>query len=52
MHLKTIVTMAVMAMAMTVNTVYACTENGLNCQYSNECCSGACSAVFKFCLPR
>ncbi|AJD09278.1 conotoxin-like peptide [Condylorrhiza vestigialis mutiple nucleopolyhedrovirus] len=32
--------------------VMACTETGKNCQYSYECCSGACSAVFKFCLHR
>ncbi|QBC76097.1 conotoxin-like protein [Neophasia sp. alphabaculovirus] len=30
----------------------ACTETGRNCQYSYECCSGACSALFKYCLHR
>ncbi|QWO71563.1 conotoxin-like 1 [Orgyia pseudotsugata single capsid nuclopolyhedrovirus] len=30
----------------------ACIETGRNCQYSNECCSGACSAAFGFCLHR
>ncbi|CCU56338.1 conotoxin-like protein [Mythimna separata entomopoxvirus 'L'] len=30
----------------------ACTETGRNCKYSNECCSGACSAAFGFCLHR
>nr|AXE72160.1 ctl [Anticarsia gemmatalis multiple nucleopolyhedrovirus] len=30
----------------------ACTETGRNCKYSYECCSGACSAVFKYCLHR
>ncbi|ABY65753.1 conotoxin-like protein 1 [Orgyia leucostigma nucleopolyhedrovirus] len=32
--------------------VEACTETGRNCKYSNECCSGACSAAFGFCLHR
>nr|ANS70949.1 conotoxin-like protein-2 [Lymantria dispar multiple nucleopolyhedrovirus] len=30
----------------------ACTETGRNCKYSHECCSGACSAAFGFCLHR
>ncbi|CCU55449.1 conotoxin-like protein [Adoxophyes honmai entomopoxvirus 'L'] len=30
----------------------ACIEDGRNCQYSYECCSGACSAAFGFCLHR
>ncbi|ACF05375.1 conotoxin-like protein [Adoxophyes orana nucleopolyhedrovirus] len=30
----------------------ACTETGRNCQTNAECCSGACSAAFGFCLHR
>ncbi|UOQ18840.1 CTL-2 [Olene mendosa nucleopolyhedrovirus] len=30
----------------------ACTDTGRNCKYSYECCSGACSAAFGFCLHR
>ncbi|AWD33641.1 conotoxin-like 2 [Samia cynthia nucleopolyhedrovirus] len=48
MHLKTII-IATVALA---TCVLACTEDGRNCQYSYECCSGACSALFKFCLHR
>ncbi|NP_597688.1 conotoxin-like protein [Betaentomopoxvirus amoorei] len=32
--------------------VMMCTENGHNCNNNYECCSGACSAVFGFCLHR
>ncbi|QDL57065.1 CTL [Dione juno nucleopolyhedrovirus] len=40
------------AIALGGHYALACTETGRNCQYSNECCSGACSAVFGFCLHR
>nr|ANW12274.1 conotoxin-like protein [Malacosoma sp. alphabaculovirus] len=34
------------------HVVAACTPDGANCHYSDECCSGACSAAFGFCLHR
>ncbi|AAF05241.1 ORF127 [Xestia c-nigrum granulovirus] len=52
MRLKSILTLFLIAAAMTTDTAYACTETGRNCQYSYECCSGACSAAFKYCLHR
>ncbi|AOT85577.1 ctl [Cyclophragma undans nucleopolyhedrovirus] len=53
MNIKTIIlimtTVTVLTMAQYVS---ACTDTGRNCVYSYECCSGACSAAFGFCLPR
>lgn len=52
MRIKTIFCIIVSTMALTMQTVAACTETGRNCQYSSECCSGACSRAFGFCLHR
>ncbi|AXS67714.1 ctl [Cryptophlebia peltastica nucleopolyhedrovirus] len=48
MRLKTtlIILMACVAYAM------ACVETGRNCNRNDQCCSGACSAAFGFCLHR
>ncbi|CCU55750.1 conotoxin-like protein [Choristoneura biennis entomopoxvirus] len=48
-NLKTILTLATI---LGYEYVLACTEDGRNCRYSSECCSGACSAAFGFCLHR
>lgn len=37
---------------LSVQYAQTCTETGRDCKYSNECCSGACSALFGFCLHR
>ncbi|AFL64948.1 ctl [Mamestra brassicae multiple nucleopolyhedrovirus] len=50
MHIKSILLFVILT---TANYgALACTETGRNCKYSYECCSGACSAAFGFCLHR
>nr|UIX56249.1 conotoxin-like protein 2 [Hyphantria cunea nucleopolyhedrovirus]UIX56395.1 conotoxin-like protein 2 [Hyphantria cunea nucleopolyhedrovirus] len=48
----TIFLIAAVAVTLGAQYVLACTETGRNCKYSYECCSGACSAAFGFCLHR
>jgi hypothetical protein len=50
MHIKSILLFVLLAAAN--YGALACTETGRNCKYSYECCSGACSAAFGFCLHR
>nr|WRQ96343.1 ctl [Mamestra configurata nucleopolyhedrovirus A] len=50
MHIKSILLFVILAAAN--YGALACTETGRNCKYSYECCSGACSAAFGFCLHR
>ncbi len=52
MHIKTLVFVIISATLIGAHYAMACTETGRNCKYSNECCSGACSAAFGFCLHR
>lgn len=54
MEIMTIPPRALVALAWTllIGAAAACTPDGGNCQYSYECCSGACSAAFGFCLHR
>ncbi|AGR56805.1 conotoxin-like protein [Hemileuca sp. nucleopolyhedrovirus] len=55
MKLNTFMAIVTVTMAYIVSyssLVLACTETGRNCKYSDECCSGACSAAFGFCLHR
>ncbi|ADB84397.1 conotoxin-like protein [Apocheima cinerarium nucleopolyhedrovirus] len=52
MHIKTLVFIIISATVLSVHYATACTETGRNCKYSYECCSGACSAAFGFCLHR
>ncbi|QEI03611.1 CTL [Rachiplusia nu nucleopolyhedrovirus] len=49
MHIQTII---VAMMLLGYQYALACTETGRDCKYSYECCSGACSAAFGFCLHR
>nr|QEE79994.1 ctl [Mamestra configurata nucleopolyhedrovirus A] len=50
MHIKSILLFVILAAAN--YGAMACTDTGRNCKYSYECCSGACSAAFGFCLHR
>ncbi|AAC59135.1 conotoxin-like protein 1 [Orgyia pseudotsugata multiple nucleopolyhedrovirus] len=44
--------MAVFAAANVQYVLAACAETGAVCVHSDECCSGACSPVFNYCLPQ
>ncbi|AHD25604.1 ctl [Choristoneura murinana nucleopolyhedrovirus] len=52
MKLATILLVVSIAVVLGAQHALACTETGRNCKYSYECCSGACSAAFGFCLHR
>ncbi|AGR57156.1 conotoxin-like protein 2 [Choristoneura rosaceana nucleopolyhedrovirus] len=52
MKFKTILLLISTIVALSAQHALACTETGKNCKYSYECCSGACSAAFGFCLHR
>nr|WUR10718.1 ctl [Calliteara abietis nucleopolyhedrovirus] len=53
MHIKSLIFVIVSAIVIAgTDYAFACTETGRNCRYSYECCSGACSAAFGFCLHR
>ncbi|AKR14212.1 conotoxin-like protein 2 [Dasychira pudibunda nucleopolyhedrovirus] len=52
MKFSTILLLVCATVALNAQYALACTETGRNCQYSYECCSGACSAAFGFCLHR
>ncbi|AVA31213.1 ctx [Oxyplax ochracea nucleopolyhedrovirus] len=52
MKIKTIINILFVAILLGAQQTFACTETGRNCKYSYECCSGACSAAFGFCLHR
>ncbi|ABF47396.1 conotoxin-like protein [Clanis bilineata nucleopolyhedrovirus] len=52
MYIKTLVFFIATIALASSQYALACTETGRNCQYSYECCSGACSAAFGFCLHR
>ncbi|AUA60265.1 CTL [Operophtera brumata nucleopolyhedrovirus] len=52
MQLKTIFIVAVCVVVFGLQQALTCTVTGGDCKYNNECCSGACSAAFGFCLHR
>ncbi|AHH82685.1 Ctl-1 [Buzura suppressaria nucleopolyhedrovirus] len=53
MHIKTVLFGIAMFVALNVQYVAAaCAETGAVCVHSDECCSGACSPVFNYCLPQ
>ncbi|AKN81004.1 conotoxin like 2 protein [Lonomia obliqua multiple nucleopolyhedrovirus] len=52
MSFKTIIISILIITAVVQLSSKACTMDGADCQYSYECCSGACSAAFKYCLHR
>ncbi|ABY65832.1 conotoxin-like protein 2 [Orgyia leucostigma nucleopolyhedrovirus] len=52
MHLKSILLIIVTFIALNAQqTLAACAETGAVCVHNDECCSGACSPVFNYCLP-
>ncbi|ABF50369.1 ctl-1 [Antheraea pernyi nucleopolyhedrovirus] len=52
MHVKTVLLAIVLFVALNAqHVIAACAETGAVCIHNDECCSGACSPVFNYCLP-
>ncbi|AOT85600.1 ctl1 [Cyclophragma undans nucleopolyhedrovirus] len=53
MHIKTVLLAVVLFVALNAQHVLAaCAVTGDVCLHDDECCSGACSPVFNYCLPQ
>jgi hypothetical protein len=53
MHLKSVLLIVATFVALNAQrALAACADTGAVCVHSDECCSGACSPVFHYCLPQ
>ncbi|AAA66633.1 ctx protein [Thysanoplusia orichalcea nucleopolyhedrovirus] len=53
MQIKTVLLAFAMFAALNAQHVLAaCAETGAVCVHNDECCSGACSPIFNYCLPQ
>ncbi|AKN80601.1 Conotoxin-like protein 2 [Perigonia lusca single nucleopolyhedrovirus] len=53
MQIKTILLyISTLALLSVTHVLAACGETGAICNHNDECCSGACSPVFNYCLPQ
>ncbi|AGR57055.1 conotoxin-like 1 [Choristoneura rosaceana nucleopolyhedrovirus] len=53
MQIKTVLLTFALLVALNAHYVLAaCAETGAVCVHNDECCSGACSPVFNYCLPQ